>query len=122
MICPSIARPARGGKGAPRRADTTFTDRKLTREEFAQKYWHENDPDYIYQYHTMDIEDGRDEREQLIINNIRALFLLRQGVNALQRGRVRVTLTEIEKLIDRKLKWLQPIKYLCSLIKPSFGP
>lgn len=27
-----------------------------------------------YQYHTMQIEDGTNEKEQLIINNIRALF------------------------------------------------
>lgn len=54
------------------RKDTTFSDRKLTNKEFSDKYWmHGAVP---YQYHTATIEDGRDEREQFIINNIRALW------------------------------------------------
>lgn len=54
------------------RPDRSFGDKKLTRQEFSKKYWCNGDvPD---QYHTAEIEDGRDEREQFIINNIRALF------------------------------------------------
>lgn len=53
------------------RKDTSFSDRKLTREEFSSKYW--LDGEMPYQYHTAEIEDGRDEREQFIINNCRAL-------------------------------------------------
>lgn len=56
------------------RKDTSLSDRKLTRKEFAAKYWKGGDPSFIYQYHTLTIEDGRDEREQLLINNIRALW------------------------------------------------
>jgi len=52
------------------RKDTTFTDR-LSREEFSEKYWMGGLAPYLY--HVVDIEDGRDEREQLLINNIRAL-------------------------------------------------
>jgi len=58
------------------RKDTAFSDRKLTREEFSQKYWKGGDENYIDQYHTATIEDGRDEREQFIINNIRALYAM----------------------------------------------
>lgn len=104
------------------RKDITFADRKLTREEFSMKYWKGGDPNYIYQYHTMDIDDGRDEREQLIINNIRALYQLRKSDREHQGNAAAIERREIERLIDRKLKWLQPIKYLRSLIKPSRGP
>lgn len=54
------------------RENKTFGDKKLTRQEFSKKYWLDGDaPD---QYHTAEIEDGRDEREQFLINNDRALF------------------------------------------------
>lgn len=53
------------------RKDTTFSDRKLSREEFSKKYW--LDGDAPYQYHSGTIEDGRDEREQFIFNNMVAL-------------------------------------------------
>ncbi|MGN0998132.1 MAG: hypothetical protein ACI4PO_01110 [Faecousia sp.] len=53
------------------RKDTTFSDRKLTRAEFSRKYWLGGVAPY--QYHTAEIEDGRDEREQFLINNVRAL-------------------------------------------------
>lgn len=53
------------------RKDTTFSYQKLSRDEFSEKYWMNGEaPD---QYHTMQIEDGRDEVEQLIINDLRAL-------------------------------------------------
>lgn len=54
------------------RPDTSFSDKKLTRAEFSKKYW--LDGDVPYQYHTAEIEDGRNEREQFFINNDRALF------------------------------------------------
>ena len=42
------------------RENKTFGDKKLTRQEFSKKYWLDGDaPD---QYHTAEIEDGRDER------------------------------------------------------------
>ncbi len=53
------------------RKDKSFSDAKLTREEFSKKYWMRGKAKY--QYHTGEIEDGRDEREQFIFNNIRAL-------------------------------------------------
>jgi hypothetical protein len=56
------------------RKDTSFSDRKLTEQEFSEKYWLNGDAPY--QYHTGSIEDGRDEREQFVFNNIRALFEL----------------------------------------------
>lgn len=48
-----------------------FSDKKLSVEEFSKKYW--LDGECPYQYHTGRIEDGRDEREQFIFNNIRSL-------------------------------------------------
>ncbi len=53
------------------RTTTDYADRKLTDHEFQTKYWQGGS--VPNQYHTMMISDGRDEREQLIINNIRAL-------------------------------------------------
>ncbi len=53
------------------RTTTEYADRKLTDHEFQTKYWQGGSVQN--QYHTMQISDGRDEREQLIINNIRAL-------------------------------------------------
>lgn len=53
------------------REDTTFSDKKLSSEEFSKKYWMGGK--VPYQYHTGTIEDGRDEREQFLFNNVRAL-------------------------------------------------
>lgn len=61
------------------RKDTTFSDRKLSTEEFSHKYWMNGK--VPYQYHTASIEDARDEREQFVFNNIRALW------NALMKKR-----------------------------------
>lgn len=44
---------------------------KLSTEEFAKKYWQN---EMIGQYHTMDIEDGENEGQQLMINNIGACW------------------------------------------------
>lgn len=43
--------------------------KKLTRDEFVQKYW-----DFGKDYIRMDVEVGRDEIEQLIVNNLEALW------------------------------------------------
>lgn len=48
-----------------------FSETPLTREEFSEKYW--LDGEQPYQFHGMRIEDGRDETEQLIINNVREI-------------------------------------------------
>jgi len=50
----------------------SFSNEPLTEEAFSKKYW--LDGDAPYQYHRMNISDGKDEREQLIINNIRAIW------------------------------------------------
>ena len=64
------------------RKDTSFSDRKLTTEEFAQKYW--LDGDAPYQFHSAKIEDGRDEREQFLINDVMALADLHQKIYGIQ--------------------------------------
>lgn len=54
------------------RRDKSFSEDKLTTEEFSEKYWMSgNSP---YQYHSATIEDGRDEREQFVFNNLVALW------------------------------------------------
>ena len=53
------------------RDDTSFSDRKLSEKEFSDKYWMKGK--FKYQYHTAGIEDARDEREQFVFNNVRAL-------------------------------------------------
>lgn len=54
------------------RKDTSFSEERLSADEFSKKYW--KDGETPYQYHTGSIEDGRDEREQFIFNNIRAIW------------------------------------------------
>ena len=54
------------------RDDTSFSDRKLSEKEFSDKYWMKGK--FKYQYHTAGIEDARDEREQFVFNNVRALY------------------------------------------------
>lgn len=48
-----------------------FSKRKLTTEEFTEKYRSGNP--YHSQYINVSIDDGRDEGEQLIFNNIQEL-------------------------------------------------
>lgn len=48
-----------------------LVDKKLSEKDFSEKYWLDGDAEY--QFHTMDIEDGTSERQQLLINNDRAL-------------------------------------------------
>lgn len=90
------------------RADTTFSDRKLTREEFSKKYW--MDGKVPYQYHTAEIEDGRDEREQFLINNCRALYELirQQRKEAIQTmNRVSRQVEALERRVEQLEKHLQ---------------
>lgn len=47
---------------------------KLSTKHFKNKYWRGGDKEFIYQFHRMDISDGLDERQQLLINNDRALY------------------------------------------------
>ena len=48
-----------------------FSDKPKEAGEFSKKYW--LDGVIPYQYHTLEIEDGKNELEQLMINDIRAL-------------------------------------------------
>lgn len=51
-----------------------LTDRKLTDQEFKDKYGVAGIGEE--QYHTMHISDGENERQQLIINNVRCIWKL----------------------------------------------
>lgn len=83
------------------RKDTNFSDKKLTAEEFSKKYWLNGE--VPYQYHTGTIEDGRDEREQFLFNNVRSLYE-RQKRDRLRTnekiGKVCLSVNEAEKKIS----------------------
>lgn len=80
--------------------ETSFADAKLTPEEFVEKYWKIGGHDVPYQYHTMKIEDGRDEQEQLIINNIRAIWNLLHTPKAIEQLSMRT-----ETYDEQRTKW-----------------
>ena len=85
------------------RKDTSFSERKLTADEFSQKYWREGEAPY--QYHTGSIEDGRDEREQFVFNNIRAIWermKVNNENNRHQNGKI------WEVMLDNKRKIEKP--------------
>lgn len=48
-----------------------LSDEPKALQDFSEKYW--LDGNIPYQYHTLEIEDGKNELEQLMINDIRAL-------------------------------------------------
>ncbi len=79
------------------RKDTRFADRKLSNKEFANKYLRSGL--YKEQYHTMQVSDGKDEREQLIINNIRWL----KGCIDFYKS-VRKNFSEYEKCVNHSKK------------------
>jgi len=85
------------------RKDTTFSDRKLTEKEFSDKYWMGGQEEYIYQYHSGTIEDGRDEREQFIFNNMVALWNI-QGKEAARRSYNEEFRKKIFKKLEKKVE------------------
>ena len=85
---------------------------KLTEKEFSDKYWMGGQEEYIYQFHTMDIEDGKDERQQLLINNDRALFNLTDFIYKQVRKSLYV---EVEKMDKKISKLKKAIRYLAIL-------
>lgn len=86
-------------------------DKKLSRQAFSNKYWMGGREEYIYQFHTMDIEDGLNERQQLLINNDRALYDLIN--NMVRRGVCDTTgLYEIRKRIQAVEKAARALMFL----------
>lgn len=84
------------------RKDTSFSDRKLTADEFSQKYWRGGETPY--QYHTGSIEDGRDEREQFVFNNIRAIWermKINNENNIHQNGKIWETMLDNKRKIEK---------------------
>lgn len=90
------------------RIDTSFSDRKLTAEEFQEKYWLGGQAPY--QYHTASIEDGRDEREQFVFNNIRALHDIRKWDKNWQQNMI----SEVEKQMEKQSGSLKKIAILAA--------
>ena len=81
-----------------------FGSEKLTREEFSKKYWKSGE--FPYQFHTPRIEEGRDEREQFIFNDLRAL-----------RGLISY---ELKQRMERDGKQEQEIRKLKVGVKVAF--
>lgn len=90
------------------REDTSFADRKLTEEEFAEKYWLGGEAPY--QYHTGTIEDGRDEREQFVFNNIRALYELMKAKDRMYLDTIGSLSYRVERL-ERLVEWIKCIGF-----------
>ena len=84
------------------RKDISFSDRKLTTDEFSQKYWKGGESPY--QYHTGSIEDGRDEREQFVFNNIRAVWeRMKEGreLDRNERGKIWKVILDNERRVEK---------------------
>lgn len=82
-----------------RRDSKRFSDNKLTRQEFAEKYHVCGDPD-LGQYINVSAEDGRDEAEQLIFNNIQELkdrWIVERNLNKSDKEKRKQEVEEIRK-------------------------
>ena len=90
---------------------TSFSNRKLSEEEFSNKYWMKGK--YKYQYYTAGIEDARDEREQLVFNNVRALYDL---YNDLLVNNVYRTQTEIRQMRTKINKYTRLVVAIFLLV------
>ena len=97
----------------------TLGDEKLSRERFANKYWMGGREEYVYQFHTMDIADGETERQQLLINNDRALYKLIRDVKE-QTGKA-VSHWDLNKVEKRVRLSEKAIGYLIILQLLSYG-
>lgn len=82
------------------RKDTSFSDRKLSLKEFSDKYWKEGEEEFIYQFHSVTVEDGRDEREQLTFNN---LIALKKRIREANRS----TWDVCERVINNKIAFIK---------------
>lgn len=99
------------------RKDTTFSDRKLTAEEFSDKYWMHGQ--FPYQYHTGTIEDGRDEREQFVFNNIRALWERMNYDADHQLGRIGWQEYELQREIEALKAEVQDLRAKIMSLDPA---
>ena len=97
----------------------TLGNKKLSRERFANKYWMGGREEYVYQFHTMDIADGKDERQQLLINNDRALYNLIRDIR--QRNIKSDSYLELDKVEKKLMKHKKAIGCLIILQLLSFG-
>ena len=77
------------------RDDTSFSDRKLSEKEFWMK------GKFKYQYHTAGIEDARDEREQFVFNNVRALYDLYNDLLVNNVYRMQAEIRQINRRISQ---------------------
>lgn len=97
-------------------AKRPFSDEKLSIEKFSKKYW--LDGEFPYQYHTMNVEDGKDEKEQLVINNVRSL----KNSLAKDRKRNAERMKEIEDDCRREAAHIKTaLKIIAAICAAQFG-
>lgn len=97
-------------------AKRPFSDEKLSIEKFSKKYW--LDGEFPYQYHTMNVEDGKDEKEQLVINNVRSL----KNSLAKDRKRNAERMKEIEDDHRREAAHIKiELKIIAAICAAQFG-
>ena len=104
------------------RKDTTFSDRKLTEKEFSDKYWMGGR--FPYQYHTASIEDGRDELEQFLINNCRALWerMNREGERRRNgEGAAQVEIEQLREIVARQQRQIDQSQMMIGLLLFHIG-
>lgn len=85
-------------------------DKKLSENEFSDKYWKGGIEEYVYQFHTMHIEDGLDERQQLLINNDQAIWKLIN--NLIQKQSAFRYVNDREKRIEKAEKAIKRLEVL----------
>lgn len=92
-----------------------FSDKPKEAGEFSKKYW--LDGVIPYQYHTLEIEDGKNELEQLMINDIRAL----KNDDTWLRRTMTENFSEKRKQIEEIKKENKHIKLVVVIMTCLFG-
>lgn len=87
---------------------------KLTDDEFSEKYWSAG---VKYVYVPIGINGGRDEAEQIIFNNLHALWnRINYAIDQRYTG-IRHLMAEIEALKSREMRMVAEIEELKRTIK-----
>lgn len=84
---------------------------KLSRKEFGEKYWNGNKEYYIGQFITQEIEEGRDEQEQLMINNINAIRKICRS-NTMIAMKANSEIFELKRKLSNEKKKMEAVEII----------